>query len=40
MTSITQATRTLAAVAASTLALTCLSAHANDTPGKGVKVYP
>lgn len=40
MTSITQATRTLAAVAASTLALTCLSAHANETPGKGVKVYP
>ena len=40
MTSITHATRTLAAVAASTLALTCLSANANETPGKGIKVHP
>ncbi|MBF6631064.1 MAG: glycine betaine/L-proline ABC transporter substrate-binding protein ProX [Comamonas sp.] len=45
MTSITHATRTLTAVAASALALTCLSAQANETPGegapgKGVKVYP
>ena len=40
MTSITQATRSLAAVAASALALTCLSAHANDKPGQGVKVQP
>ena len=36
----TAITRTLAAVAASTLALTCFSVSANDLPGKGVKVYP
>ena len=40
MTSLHHATRTLAAVAASTLALSCLSVQANELPGKGVKVYP
>ena len=40
MTSITHATRTLAAVAASTLALSCLSVQANERPGQGVKVQP
>jgi glycine betaine/proline transport system substrate-binding protein len=40
MTPITHATRTLAAIAASTLVFTSLNAQANDTPGQGVKVYP
>lgn len=36
----THTPRQLATLLASTLALTCWSAHANDLPGKGVKVYP
>lgn len=40
MTHITHTTRSLTAIATSVMALTCMSAHANDLPGKGVKVFP
>lgn len=40
MMSIFRSPRTLASIAAGTLALGCLSTQASELPGKGVKVYP